>query len=470
MNTSYKAVLRVKYATDTTGIINIRKTLGRRSTYTSLKIKCPVRYWNERSGTVRKNDVIDYVSVNEEIADKIREFEKYAEQPDYKPLPSKKSYVYYFEGYIIRYANPGSRIKYETVLNKIRKYLASVQKQDLLFHEIDSKLLYEFRYYTLKKASLNTANHYLKIIKQVLNNAIKESYYSYIKHPFLTIEFKNNKVKKSALTEAEIKKLIKAPIPESSYLFNTRNKFLTQIFLQGLRVSDLQMLRYSMIQGNSLVYSMVKTSTPMVVYISDIVWKIFIYQYKEYLRQHSIETTAIPMLEQELQVLNEKVKEEYGITTGIDLVIEAQLKNGLIEPEPVFKEIKTLQNQIFESYKMQIREFGRLNRGVFIFDFLQDVNINNIDEERLYKVIKNKTIVYNRHLKELQKAAKIETVFKSHLSRSSYASLLLNSGVDVYNISAALGHSGLNITEKYLSGFDNNKTVDINKKLSETFS
>ncbi len=71
-----------------------------------------------------------------------------------------------------------------------------------------------------------------------------------------------------------------------------------------------------------------------------------------------------------------------------------------------------------------------------------------------------KSSSYTRELKLLQKATQIETNINSHLSRHTYASLLLNMGVHTYLISQALGHAQLITTEKYLHSLKTNSQID----------
>lgn len=473
MGTTYKAVLRVKMKADTVGIINIRETTDKKSKYYSLKVKVPVRLWNKKSGTVRKNDILDYERINQNITDKLREFEAYADKADIKPTQSKHSFVAYFGTYLKRYDNTGSRIKYETVLNKLRVFLKDRGKMDLLFHEIDSTLLYEFRDFARKKVSVNTATHYLKLIKQVLDSAVAQNHYTYPRHPYLGFEFKRTKVSASALTEEELKKLLNLHIDESDPLYYVRNCFIAQVFLQGMRVSDLQLLRWGMVKGDVIEYRMFKTNRFMSVGLTDIVWQILIYQ----LKKTNILLPVIDKLAAELKELEAQAKvilrEEYDIIGLYQHVNLEKLQH------PLLQKVVRERDRLFLSYKEAIHIISRDAgfKDKFIFDFLQNEDFSNIKNndytnvtEAQYKVLNHKAIVYNRHLKQLQTRAGISTVMKSHLSRSSYASLLLNLGTDVYNISAALGHTGLNITEKYLTGFNTGNTANINKQLEEKFS
>lgn len=55
---------------------------------------------------------------------------------------------------------------------------------------------------------------------------------------------------------------------------------------------------------------------------------------------------------------------------------------------------------------------------------------------------------YNSYLKELADVCGINKKFHSHLARHTFATILLNSGVDMVSVSKILGHSNSRITEK----------------------
>jgi integrase len=79
------------------------------------------------------------------------------------------------------------------------------------------------------------------------------------------------------------------------------------------------------------------------------------------------------------------------------------------------------------------------------------------DEFELKRVISSKNVIVNRVLKDLAEMADIEETVSFHVSRHSWANLALKRGKDLYTISKALGHSGLEITEQYLKAFDEEK-------------
>ncbi|MDB4539451.1 tyrosine-type recombinase/integrase [Saprospiraceae bacterium] len=70
--------------------------------------------------------------------------------------------------------------------------------------------------------------------------------------------------------------------------------------------------------------------------------------------------------------------------------------------------------------------------------------------------ISSRTTKINELLKNIASKAGIDKRLTSHVARHSFAEIARVKGVPLYDISKALGHSSLAITEQYLSSFDEN--------------
>jgi site-specific recombinase XerD len=68
--------------------------------------------------------------------------------------------------------------------------------------------------------------------------------------------------------------------------------------------------------------------------------------------------------------------------------------------------------------------------------------------------ISSKNALVNKHLKTLAEMIETDIALSFHVSRHSFADYARASGVDLYAISKALGHSNLKVTETYLKSFD----------------
>lgn len=71
-------------------------------------------------------------------------------------------------------------------------------------------------------------------------------------------------------------------------------------------------------------------------------------------------------------------------------------------------------------------------------------------------------VYYSRYLKKLIQAAKINKRVTWHISRHTYATMLLTYGADIYTTSKLLGHSNVTTTQIYAKVIDANKRAAVN--------
>lgn len=102
---------------------------------------------------------------------------------------------------------------------------------------------------------------------------------------------------------------------------------------------------------------------------------------------------------------------------------------------------------------LNILEHYKSNKK-YIFPIL-DESALKLSPENLYKLKQSKAAIINRNLKDLADIAEIEINLTSHISRHSYADILREKKVSIYDIMNLLGHSDIKITQRYLAGFDN---------------
>ena len=72
----------------------------------------------------------------------------------------------------------------------------------------------------------------------------------------------------------------------------------------------------------------------------------------------------------------------------------------------------------------------------------------------LLKQVNSKNSILNKHLNKLAEMAGVTKKISMHIARHSFANIARQKKANVYDISKALGHSSLKITETYLSKFD----------------
>ena len=118
------------------------------------------------------------------------------------------------------------------------------------------------------------------------------------------------------------------------------------------------------------------------------------------------------------------------------------------------------------------------NPDNFIFPILRDTDFMDVafqGDTKLskyqYNQISSKTALYNKNLKKIQTACGITTKLSSHISRHTYTDfMLMEDGIDVYDISKSLGHTRLATTEHYLREFSTDRVDDSNLKVNSRFS
>lgn len=447
----------------------------------------------------------------------------------------KLDFIKYWKNIISTTHNHGTKIKHETILKKFKKFLLTMEKKEISFEEITPQLLRNLEHYLRstkdpKGLSNNTIIHYLKVMKSILNKSLKEGKYKYEFDPFNSIELKKEKKNKEVLSKKEITELINKEIDNENIDY-CRNTFLFQLFSNGMRVSDLFLLKWKNIVDGRVNYTMFKNRREINLPLNLSTYLLLTktnnipnripqfnkeypyiledkYGFENYVEQRmNMGNYGIPyntpIVENQLFISKEESR--YTITFNqLNLFIEFLLFSGIpYEDKKIInskynfnykgfmidefdRKIKELIDLLFDMKndieRITIGSFGGWIRNniedtnSFVFNFLNNEafksmnDYNDISIEQ-YKEIKHKTIVYNRSLKKLQKVCDIDTSITSHISRHSFTNLLLQmDGINLYDISKSLGHSNLSITENYIkSGFNLQKIDDINRMTSNLF-
>lgn len=263
-DTSYKFYLHKVKMSNKEGYIYLRKIKDRKKSYESLKLpKIKEEYWNSTTQRVRERKEIDYEFYNEIIETKVKELTSSFDYP-FSRRKDKKSFIDFFE----RYLNSpemsdkhGTRIKYYSVLNKIKKHLDSNNLNDLSFSDLNLNYIKDFQNFCKSDGlKQNSTINYLKVIRIIIRKSQKiEGYYD-VRDSFVNFTFPRVEKKlKEYLTKNEIQKVIRKEITNLR-LNKVRNLFLFQLFSKGMRVSDLITLRFNNLVNGRIQYRMFKTS------------------------------------------------------------------------------------------------------------------------------------------------------------------------------------------------------------------
>lgn len=177
---------------------------------------------------------------------------------------NRSSFVDYMERTILgsRFKDKhGTRLKYLTVLKKLKSYLKDRSRTDLSFYDLDVDFLYDFQSYMLDTGmTQNSTTHYLKIIQSFVRRSFTDREVLNTNDPFLNFKFEKKEVKlKETLNQKEIRILRNQKIRDPK-LNMVRTMFLFQFFTGGMRVSDLLTLRFRNLINGRLNYRMFKTN------------------------------------------------------------------------------------------------------------------------------------------------------------------------------------------------------------------
>lgn len=517
MGKSVNIVLIKQKPLDKEGTLYIRTIEDRTPKKKSLGIKVKETDWEKYFNTKTQRFKADKrfilsEQLNTLISSKLSELNKHDNDLAYLPN-EKKSFTKYWERYIETIENYGTKIKHEVVYAKLKKFLEAKNKTGLLFVEMTPQMLRDLKFYFTKTKdpktlSANTVNHYLKIIKSIINKASIDDYFEFPKNPFATFTFKKDPIIKGVLSASELSTILSRLFWED-YLNGIRDMFIFQLFANGMRVSDLLLLRWNNFDTGRLNYKMYKTTYPISIPVNLNLAKIL----------HDVLGTTETYSKQ-FEIFKQNVFNEQGewerlslaeIEAKIDRVGKSELVLHKAEKEKFNKNVEKhnlikykgyyftkadestitrlidakeqLIKQVDDVYIItvfsKIREFKGDALSDFVFPILDNEAFKNIDGKNdfsklsleQYKKLKHATIVYNRKLKKLQTACGVSTTLTSHVARHSYTNLMLTmKDVNLYDLSQSLGHASISITQNYISsGFNLDKLDEINKVLSQQF-
>ncbi len=508
MSLTLTPCLKKKFKTDKFGILNIRITSNRKSTYVSLKESIHERFWNDNTHQLRIHkdfDPDDRERLNELIENKITELRntyKASGNADKTKANGKLSFIAFLNAELIQLelrGKIGTYKRYKTAYFHLMGFLETKGSADLLFSQITTHLVRDFETYVLSKKTSkgtsikeNTSKNYLKCFKRLYNQALKLGVYtSYGKDPFALFVNKRLPVENKRLNKLEVQLMYSHQFENTHPLFNTRNQFLFQIFCQGLRVSDLFTIRFENINRpeSRIDFFQFKTKKPNSILINDNLLLILKDYIKPDLTSILTEKYAIELEAGKIEKLNyyEMGVRYEDITRGyFRQSLETQDKLGFIPAnETLFEKVEKMKERL-SKYFLKITYL--LNKGLveyavkhpkdFIFPALKNEDFKDIvfnQDTKLsryqYNQIQSKEVVYNRNLKKIQAAFNISLNLTSHISRHTYASLLFDMDPKrIYEISKGLGHTNIRITENYLKAFDAEIVDTPNVKFNDTFT
>lgn len=464
------------------------------------------KYWNEVDMCF-KSGMPNYKMLNNQIEDALEELEKTNGQIIPKEK-DKKSFLTFWSLYIDSIKNHGTRKKNINVKIKFEKFLTSKRLSELYFSNITPELIKEFYDYLKtvsdpKVLTSTTATHYVKMVKMVIDRKLDDEPRLYITYPFTGVRFEKKKeTDRPVLLDGEIDKLLNSELDKK--LDQNRDKFLFQIFADGMRVSDLLLLRWvNVITGlpiskNTLIpvlptgqelnpvlkYRMYKTDalveTPITYNICVILMKLIGHEWrtKQVLEDTMYNDLFLPTIfKGDIGLTFIDIEERINkaciaVVRKADKTIteykgfhfkkdkEEQLKEAIDWLEDAKeKQSKRLIKDAMYCVARYIIDNNCLNNFVFTHlknQFFSDIKTrpdlgfkDTLTEAQHQKLLNGETL-YNRQLKQVAEETGVLTNMISHAARHSFAQLLLNEGAPTHEIMNRLRHASLATTDKYI--------------------
>lgn len=156
--------------------------------------------------------------------------------------------------------------KANAVYSKLKKYM---NNRDLMFDDITVHWLKNYEFYlrvTLKNGT-NTIHSNLKIIRKLINDAIREEILPDNKNPFKRYQLKWENVPKDYLTEDELLELELMPTKAGSRKDVHRDMYVFSAYAAGLRISDVLLLKWKNFDGSKITLRTQKTSSDISIHL-----------------------------------------------------------------------------------------------------------------------------------------------------------------------------------------------------------
>ena len=495
-------VLKKKYPNDKSGIVNLRITENRRSTYISLGINLAERFWNKNGKTIEAK-LRNHRDFDEELRQgiitkltlKYNEHNEIHRNAEFQNVPvtnHNQSFLFHLNrniSFLEERKKIGTSKRYKTTLYHIEKFLKPLNRPDLNFSDITSFFIEEFETYLIGTGLLeNTTKNYINCIKRLYTKSIKTGIYSTSLDPFVHFQNRRKPIEKGFLEKIHVDRIRELKLDQNHPLYHIKNYFLLQIFCQGLRISDLLTLRFSNIKESEIEFFQYKTKKKHIVYMSETIMFLL----KNYIKVQEVDKAINQRYIYQYKGIEERktlkeMQSTYKILSkpGINALLFGKSKEDM----EIFKEIEAYKNiinstrkKIYERLLIILHNYAKIHSDGFIFPILNpalytDVTFdgNTTLTKPQYNHLQSKTTIYNKKLKELQKEifeqfkVILPVTLTSHVARHTYTNLMLGVGGDVYEISKSIGHQGINTTDKYITTLKK-RVENKNKDLGSEFT
>lgn len=265
------------------GLIHVRSYQDRKYKYYSTGIKILPKDWNEKKKVI-KASCPNYQEYNQHLTDllngarkyildlgrdiegnvNINHLDRFFHQSDHK------DFLQFFANYIKESKlSKASNKHYSVILSILKQYKASIR-----FSELNYDMVQGFEQYLIsKEVKRNSINHYHKVIKVVINAAIKKDYFVG-SNPYNKYTIRQDPIKRVFLTQKELSKLESFETPGRNYTYRAKLDLFLFGCYTGLRYSDIIRLDQSNFELSELGYTLNIKSKKTGKFLSLPLWQL----------------------------------------------------------------------------------------------------------------------------------------------------------------------------------------------------
>lgn len=262
--------------------LRLRITKNRQAKYLNLGIYLKPEHWDENKQQVKKGQG-NSARLNAYISTKVAEAQKVSIELETlntsvnsivikDRLIGKGSFD--FLEYANRFVNSfyisnkiGSYKRAKTVIQKLKEYHGVNNK--IYFETLTVAYLNAYEAYLKSqlKNTVNTVHANFRILRTIMNNAVREDIISTASNPFQKMKLKTEKTVRSYLTEDELLRMEQLSLPTDSIINDHRNIYVFASYSGGLRISDVLQLRWKNFDGERINIQIQKTKSQLSVKI-----------------------------------------------------------------------------------------------------------------------------------------------------------------------------------------------------------
>jgi len=470
------------------GYLKLRTTTNRKHSYKSLKEKVKLTNWNQKKQIVYAKE-----PKAEEINEKITAVLKASNAGNTSTVLKKDKSLLTFANKLIKSVNnTNTKRGKERALKKLKEYLNTIGKEDLMISEVEPFFIKGYYNYMLTELTITTANEYFTIFKWFTSQAIQHRLHSFEYDPFKGFKKKKSNKTYEVLSSEELDKLLNHSFTHT-YKHHVQHAFSFMLFSNGMRISDFLNLtwnNFKEIEGSYYLKFRVKKTN------QEHTTKLNLHSLKAllpYLRLYkdvnlNMYSLTLATKESALKYLQEAEKEYNDIKVkGFNEVFsEFALISEILDIKEIVKEQSKLEMKKIELESKivaleKILEGNEKDMPDLLFAEIKTLQSNNKGQLRVFPKLnefENKEVAvqtdrmatkFNYYLGQMAKELNIKTKLSTHQARHIFAQRLFESGENFHHISLALGHSSLEVTENYRQKLVTDKAKDVTNSFIATF-